>query len=399
MSRSSIKPFPKWPIVENDEIEAVVETLKSGILTTGPKREEFERRFADYHGVPYAVSASSGTAAIHLALMGLNIGPGDEVIVPAYTFIGTVTPLIAQGAMPVFADVELDTFNIDPSSIEERITSRTRAIIVVHLYGLPANMKEIMDVATDSGITVIEDCAQSPGAEYNKRKVGTIGHVGCFSFQQSKNMFTGEGGMLISSDEELCRKARAYRHQGGFYTGERWPLIEVQGLKYELTEMQSALGIVQLTKLDHNNSKRIRNAELLTRMLSGLDDIILPIRQENVKHVYHVYAIRLAESLRKHIDEIVVASRESRIPVGRGYVRPLYGEPVFEERVGKGRAKCPWDCHMNISSQHSLEPCPNTERLCQETILLPVYPTLSTEDINWEGEVVDRILEGARRSS
>lgn len=163
--------------------------------------------------------------------------------------------------------------------------------------------------------------------------------------------------------------------------------------------MQSALGIVQLTKLDYNNSKRIRNAELLTRMLSGRDDIILPSREENVKHVYHVYAIRLAENLRKHIDEIVAASRERGIPVGRGYVRPLYREPIFEKRVGKGRTKCPWDCHANISSQHSSESCPNAERLCQETILLPVYPTLSTEDIKWEGEVVGRILEGARRSS
>jgi len=393
MSRSSVRPFPKWPLVEDDEIEAVVETLKSGVLTTGPKREEFERKFAEYHRVPHAVSASSGTAAIHLALMGLGIGPGDEAIVPAYTFIGTVTPVIAQGAMPVFADVDLDTFNINPSSIEERITSRTKAIMVVHLYGLPANMKEIMDIASDSGITVIEDCAQSPGAEYNKRKVGTIGHVGCFSFQQSKNMFTGEGGMLISSDEGLSRKARAYRHQGGFYTGEKWPRIEVQGLKYELTEMQAALGIVQLTKLDYNNSKRIRNAELLTRMLSGRDDIILPSREENVKHVYHVYAIRLAENLRKHIDEIVAASRERGIPVGRGYVRPLYREPIFEKRVGKGRTKCPWDCHANISSQHSSESCPNTERLCQETLLLPVYPTLSTVDIEQMAQLISNILE------
>jgi dTDP-4-amino-4,6-dideoxygalactose transaminase len=242
-------------IMNYKEIEAINEVLRSGILAQGPKVREFEEQFAEYIGTEYAVATNSGTSALHTALASLGVGKGDEVITTTFSFTSTASCILMQGAKPVFCDIDKKTFNINPDEIEKRINNRTKAIIVVHLYGQPCDMKRVMEICEDCNLTLIEDACQAHGAEYEGKKVGSFG-VGCFSFYATKNMTTGEGGMITTNDDNVAKISRMIRDHG---QEERY-LHAMLGYNYRMTDIAAAIGLAQLKKVERFNEQRIKNA-------------------------------------------------------------------------------------------------------------------------------------------
>ena len=370
-------PYPPWPALGDDDVAAVADVLRSGHLTqlTGGAVGAFEEAFAAWHGVRHCVATSSGTTAIHTALAALDIGPGDEVIVPAHTFIASATPVLHQRATPVFADVDERTYCISPESVAERISGRTRAIIAVHLNGHPAEMDALLALAAPRGIAVIEDAAQAHGALHNGGKVGTMGRVGCFSFWEDKIMTTGgEGGCVITNDDTLAGRVRRIRHHGegpleGAQTGgpppERQYYHLELGYNYRMTAMQAATGLVQLGRLDEYLTARRRSAAYLSERLGELDAIEPPFVAPYALHSYYKYICRLRPDVTSwEIADFVRAVAAEGVPISRRYPTPLPKQPVFRQ--------------AGLSDQH----CPIAERLAGELLTLLVHPTVTTADLD-----------------
>ncbi len=343
------------PFVGEDEIQAVSEVIKSGMLAHGSVVEEFEREFARYLGVPYLLSVSNGTIALYVALKALGVGGNDEVIVPDFTFFATASTVVLAGATPIFADIDLETYTLDPASVEELITDRTKAIVVVHLYGHPAKMDEILRIAREHGLYVIEDCAQSHGAEYRGVKTGSIGDVGAFSFYATKNLTMGEGGAISTKSKDVADFVRLYRNHG---QRKRY-YHEVIGWNFRITNIQAAIGLQQLRKLDQMNSRRREIAKLYRDELSSIESLRLPVEKPWAKHVYHQFTVwvegdgardRLAEYLRQH-----------GVQVGIHYPRPLHAQPALRK--------------------YFRTPCPNAENASTHVLSLPMHPGLSDENV------------------
>ncbi|HLB26598.1 MAG TPA: DegT/DnrJ/EryC1/StrS family aminotransferase [Dehalococcoidia bacterium] len=370
------RPFPPWPALGDEDVSAVADVLRSGALTqlSGGAVAAFEDAFAAWNGSPHCVATSSGTTAIHTALTALDIGPGDEVIVPAHTFIASATPALHQRAVPVFADVDPETYCLSPESVAERITARTKAIIAVHLNGHPVDLDALLARAEPRGIAVIEDCAQAHGALYNGRKVGTIGRVGCFSFWEDKVMTTGgEGGAVVTAEDALAERMRRIRHHGeGPTEGQRAYYHLELGYNYRLTSMQAATGLVQLRKLDGYLEARRRNAAYLTERLSTLGSVVPPPVAPYAVHSYYKYVCRLPTgALDTDINAFVRAVAAEGVPAQRRYPTPLPKQPVF---AGLGNA-----------------PCPVAERLAGELFTLLVHPTLTTEDLDDYVRAIEKV--------
>jgi len=378
-----LKPFPPHPIIGEEEKRAVLEVLESGRLSTfvaapgehflgGGRIREFERRFADYHGVRYAVAFNSATAALHAAIVAVGVEPGEEVIVPAMTFTSTATCALMHNAIPVFADVENETFGLDPRSVERRITPLTKAVIVVHLFGHAANLDDIAGIARRNGLRLIEDCAQAPGARYNGRLVGTIGDCGIFSFTENKNITTGEGGMLITGDAGMARVAQMIRNHGEMILegqAARTYHSTLLGWNYRMTEMEAALGIVQLGRMEQLNQKRIELAsyltERLTEKLGRTSGIQPPVVQSSSKHVYYAYAIKYDEAQTGvPRDWFVKALKAEGIPLSAGYVRPLYFSPLYHDRRPFAFR------HYTGNAQYDQGLCPTAEWLYEKALML-----------------------------
>jgi len=373
------KPFPPWPALGDEDVSAVAEALRSGGLTqlTGGAVAAFEEAFAAWNGVPHCVATSSGTTAIHTALAALEIGPGDEVIVPAHTFIASATPVLHQRAVPVFTDVDPDTYCLSPESVAERITSRTKAIVAVHLNGHPADLDALLALAEPRGIAVIEDCAQAHGALFNGRKVGTIGRVGCFSFWEDKIMTTGgEGGAVIAEEDALAARMRRIRHHGeGPSEGERAYYHLELGYNYRMTSMQAATGLVQLRRLDGYLEARRRNAAYMTERLSAIAAVQPPPVAPYAVHSYYKYVCRLpSEALAPGIDAFVRAVAAEGVPVQRRYPTPLPQQPVF--------------------AGYGAPPCPLAERLAGELFTLLVHPTLRADDLDDYARAIGKVVAG-----
>lgn len=285
------------PWITDEDRKAVLEALHSRWLTSGPKVAQFERSFAEYVGVKYAVAVSNCTAALHLTMRTLGISSGDEVIVPVFTFAATANAALYCGARPVFADIEERSFNISPKEIQEKLTHRTKAVIVVHYGGQPCDMHEITEIAEEGKILVVEDCAHSLGAAYRNQKTGSIGAAGCFSFYPTKNITTIEGGMITTDDEKIARKAKLLREHCMTTTAferKTWSYDIVDlGYNYRMNEAQAALGISQLMRVDRANNTRIELAKYYNTRLRDIDGIVLPCILEERTHVYHLYAIRV----------------------------------------------------------------------------------------------------------
>lgn len=373
------KPFPPHPVIWEEEKKAVLEVLDSGKLSTflavpgeyflgGRKIKEFETRFAEYYGVKYAVAFNSATAALHAAVVAVGVRPGEEIIVPPYTFTSTATCALMQNAVPVFADIDDVVFGLDPGAVERAITPLTRGIIVVHLFGHPANLRGIADVARRHNLRLIEDCAQALGAKYDDALTGTFGDCGIFSFTESKTITTGEGGMLITNLSEIAEIARRVRNHGEMIAEdqkERTYSSTMLGWNYRMTEIEAALGIAQFGRLDHLNQHRIELAEYLTAALSGIDGLIPPAVLARAKHVYYAYALKYdEEAIGLPRDLFVKALNAEGIPFGAGYVRPLYLSPLYQKRSHYAFE------HYHGSAAYERGLCPTTERLHENELIL-----------------------------
>jgi dTDP-4-amino-4,6-dideoxygalactose transaminase len=338
------------PVMGDEEKELVWSVLSSGALAQGARVRELEERFAALVGVPHAVATSSGTAALHLALLGYGIGPGDEVITVPFTFIASATTVLHAGARPVFVDVDEATFNIDPRQVEAAITARTRAILPVSLYGQPADLPAIAEIAERHGLALIEDAAQTHGAAIGERRSGSWG-AGCFSFYPTKNMTTGEGGMVTTSDPDLADRIRLGREHGSRVRYHH----ETVGYNYRMTDIHAAIGLAQLAKLPRHNARR---RQVAARYDAELRGVITPRVASGVTHVYHQYTIRVHRR-----DEFVQRLRELGVGSGIYYPIPVHRQKPFLA-LGYGEQRFP-----------------ASERLSGEVLSIPVHPSLTDDEV------------------
>jgi len=352
------------PIISDDEQKAVLEVLSSGILTQGENVKRFERKFADYLGVKHAISTNSGTSSLHVAVLALGLKNGDEVITTPFSFAASSNCILYVGAKPVFVDIDPKTYNIDVDKIEDKITNKTRAILPVHLYGQAANMEKIMDVAQKHNLKIIEDACQSHGSEYNGKKTGTIGDVSAFSFYPTKNMTTGEGGMVATNDDKLAEKASNFRNIG---QQERYVHVSL-GFNYRMQESSAAIGLLQLKKLNDNNVKRIENAKFFTEQLSGINGITTPYVDSKAKHVFHQYTIRI-NSDKITRDKLAAELEKDGIGTRVYYPTSIHKQPLFKQ-LGH------------------VEQLPESDLATKEVLSIPVYPSLTRKDLEF---IVEKI--------
>ena len=340
------------PLLGDEEINAVAAVLQSGMIAEGERVREFENKFAEYIGVEHAVAVNSGTSALHAALLAHNIGNGDEVITTSFSFIATANSILFTGAKPVFADIEYDTFNIDTDDILEKITPKTRGLMPVHLYGHPAEMKAIMEIAQDHNLVIIEDACQAHGATYDNRKAGAFG-TGAFSFYPTKNMTTSEGGMITTHDSKVAERARMIRSHG---SKQRY-LHEMIGYNLRMTDISAAIGLVQLGKLDGFTQMRQRNAKILSDGLRDVDGITVPVVRDGCGHVFHQYTIRAEKR-----DELSTVLNNSGIGTGTYYPIPIHKQPVYRE----------------LGYNDELPAC---EQAAREALSLPVHPAVLKDEL------------------
>jgi len=367
------------PSVGEEEIEAVAEVLRSGRYVQGPKVKEFEEKFAEYIGTRYAVATNSGTAALHTSLAAARIGTGDDVIVPALTFFSTATSVIHNNAIPIFADVDPETYCLDAGDMEKRITEKTRAVIPVHFYGHPAEMDSVMEIAQAHDLLVIEDAAQAHGAEYKGQKIGSLGNIGCFSFYATKNMTTGEGGMITTNDADIAEKARIIRNHGMTSRDDHTAL----GYNYRMNEISAAIGLVQLSKLDKLNGIRTKNSMYLLNELRGVEWLNLPRIRPYVKHAFFWCPVRVDEGkLRMKTKDLMAKLRERGVEVRHRYVAPLYKQPVLLKQNAYPK-KCPFSCPFyGRKIDYSQLNCPNAEKIAGKIIGLPNHPNLTQRQLD-----------------
>ena len=366
-------PYGKQSIDEND-IKAVVDVLKSDFITTGPKIEEFERKVADYVGAKYAVAIANGTAALHAACFAAGIGEGDEVITTPITFAASANCALYCGATPVFADIDKESYNISPTDIRKKITDRTKAIIAVHFTGQPCEMDEIHKIAEDNNLIVIEDAAHALGANYKGKKIGSISDMTTFSFHPVKHITTGEGGMIVTNDEKLCERLKLFRTHG--ITREEkylsrndgpWYYEQIDlGYNYRITDIQCALGISQMDKLDDFVEKRRMLVERYNNAFEEVSEIVVPKQVEGCNNSYHLYVIQVENRL-----EVFNKLRTAGIGVNVHYI-PVYKHPYYQKN-GYADVKCP-----------------NAEEYYEHCISLPLYPKLTIEEQDY---VIKKVIE------
>ncbi len=345
------------PTIDKYTMEAVKDVLKSGMLAQGAKVAEFEEAFAAFIGTRYAVATNSGTAALQVALLALGVGMDDEVITTPFSFIASANCALYCGAKPVFADIDAQTYNIDPHLIREKITPRTKAILPVHLYGQPCDMKEIMSLCAEYDLALVEDACQAHGAEYEGKKVGSFG-IGCFSFYATKNMTTGEGGMITTDDKDIAEKARVIRDQGQI----KKYFHDILSYNFRMTNMCGALGVHQLKVLNERNNRRIANARYLASEVSQIEGLVPPFIAPGRTHVFHQFTTRVTEDFHLTRDKLQQKLGEYGIETGVNYPLPIHKQPVYQK----------------LGYNDSL---PVAELASEQVLSLPVHPGVSEEDL------------------
>lgn len=330
------EPFPSWPMNLDASARAAGETVRSGQWGSiqGEKVRSLEQRFASFQHAEHGIAVCNGTTALVLALQAVGIEPGDEVIVPAYTFIASASSIMMSNAVPVFADIDPLTYNLDPEKVEEAVTPRTRAIVAVHFAGLPADMDRLGEIARRYGLAVIEDAAQAHGARWGGRGVGAIGSIGAFSFQSSKNLNAGEGGIMLTNDDGLAAAARSLADCGHAEQGPRYNHFRVAG-NNRMTEVQGALLLAQMDHLETQADLRHANGEFLTERLGAIPGIVPVARPAQAdRHARHIYMFRYSEASFGGVSKtrFIEALRAEGIPASPGYSIPLYKQPVFTEQ-------------------------------------------------------------------
>jgi dTDP-4-amino-4,6-dideoxygalactose transaminase len=358
------RPFAAWPVFGPQEERRLVRVLRSGRWgkLQGDEVAGFERRFAAQHGCSEGIAVVNGTVSLRIALMAAGIQAGDEVIVPPYTFLATATAVIEANAIPVFADVDLETFNLDPGAIEAAITPRTRAIIPVHMGGQPADMDAIMSIAKKRGLIVIEDAAHAHGASYKNRPAGSIGHMGSFSFQSSKNLTCGEGGIIITSNRKLAAACRSI-HNCGRIEGGLWYEHHVMSGNYRLGEFQGAILNAQLSRLSAQTKTRDHNGRYLAAKLAAIPGVAPQKRPaECSRHACHLFLFRVdSKTFGLPRVKLLKALQAEGIPVSGGYALPLYRQPLFLKK-----AFGPYLTGEASRLDYANVSCPNCETICYE---------------------------------
>lgn len=355
------------PAIGQEEISAVNDVMKSGMLASGDRVAEFEKKFADFCGSNYAVAINNGTAALHAALLTAGIGPGDEVIVPAFSFVATASAVAMCGAKPVFADVDEKTFNISPQQVAERVTPKTKAVIGVHLFGQPCDIEALQEICVSHSLKFIEDAAQAHGALYKNARTGSFGHLACFSFYATKNMITGEGGMVTTSDKAYNERLRLLINHG---QSEKY-LHTHLGYNYRMTDIGAAIGLVQLKKLEKFNLRRRKNAEYYNATLS-VKGLVLPFVGPARNHVYHQYVVRLSEEFPMNRMTFMEYLKAKGIGSAIHYPIPLHRQPLF-------------------GLENDPDPCPVATGLSGSVLSLPVHPLLDQKELSYICDTINRV--------
>lgn len=388
-----VKPRKKFlPIATavfgKEEEKEIIDTLRSGWITLGPKTKKFEESLAGYIGVNYAIALNSCSAALHLSMLAIGIRPGDEVITTPFTFAATANAVIHAGGKPVFTDIDPKTFNIDPKKIEAAITKKTKAIIPVDYGGQPVDLDSILKIARKYNLFVVEDAAHTIGAKYKGKNIGTIADITCFSFHPVKNMTTGDGGAITTENKELAEKIMMLRVNGmdkeswkrNASTGSWDYSIAVEGYKYHMNDLAASLGIHQIQKLDRFRIIREGIADMYDSMLKGIPEIIIPFRKTNIQHAHNIYPILVnTKNLKISRNEILDKLRTFNIG-SIVYFRPLHLQPYFQEVSGYQ----PGDF-------------PNAEYVFERLICLPIYPVMTKTDVKFVSQVINKVIEDNRK--
>ncbi len=411
------KLFPAYNTITDAEKKAALEVLDSGNLSQflgcwmddffgGPKVREFEEKWSAMFGAKHTVSVNSNTSGLFAAVGAAGLGPGDEIIVSPYTMSASAICALVYGAVPVFADIQPDIFTLDPKSIEKCITPRTKAIMVVHIFGHPADMDPIMDIARKHNLIVIEDCAQAPLTTYKGRMVGTIGHIGVFSLNYHKHIHTGEGGMVTTNSDELAEKIQLIRNHGETSLKDKGmkDFTNMWGFNYRLTEVQAAIGITQMDRLEHYIAERIDNCEYMADKLAQFAGIIPPVVYDNCRHVYYQQPFTYDEKLVGVPRNLFISAVSAELPsaelrestgnlIGAGYVEPLYLQPLYQTRLG---TKCSFNCPRyegDVSYNKGI--CPVAEDMHYKKLFTHEYmrPPMTRADLDDVVHAFEKVYE------
>ena len=369
-----------------EEQKEVIKVMKSQALTllAGDVVEKFEKEFAKYIGVKHAIGVNSGTAALHIALASLDIGPGDEVIIPPFTFIATASSILHNNAIPIFADIDKKAYTLDYVSVREQITSKTKAIIPVHLAGITADMDPLCEIAQDNNLYVIEDACQAHGAKYKNQKVGSIGDLAAFSFYPSKNMTTGEGGMITTNNDDLADQCRLLRHHGE----PSWYVYNRLGWNYRMTEIQGAIGKVQLKKLDNFIKIRNDNAKYLSEHTNNINGIDPPYVPKYCEPAFNYWIGRI----NPNIIELSKQQFLEKFPKSKVlYPIPLYKTNIFQKKIAYPKG-CPWSCnYYGKEIDYTKINLHIVEKVTKEIFALDIHPKITKEDLDENIKIMEKL--------
>lgn len=407
--RVRTRVFPAYRTIGQEEQTAVLEVLQSGVLSRflgcyhddfygGPQVRALEAEWAEFFQVKHAISVNSATSGLYCAMGASGAGPGDEVIVSPYTMSASAAAVLVYNAIPVFADIEEDYFCLDPKSVEERITPRTRAIIVVDIFGQPYDREAINAIARKHNLLVIEDCAQAPGARFKGRYAGALGDMGVYSLNYHKHIHTGEGGIVVTDDDELAERVRLIRNHAEVVVGDmgRSNLVNMLGFNYRMTELEAAIARQQLKKLPAVLSRRQENVAYLEEQLSNLPGIDIPPVRPGCEHAYYVHPIkyretefgfprsRFVEAVQAELAPIELRETEG-VNIGGGYVKPLYLEPIYQQQIVYGESGCPFTCPLYQGQvNYSQGLCPTCEKMHYSELITHemIRPPMSRSDLD-----------------
>ncbi|MEE2710242.1 MAG: DegT/DnrJ/EryC1/StrS family aminotransferase [Gemmatimonadota bacterium] len=392
-----VRPFPARTPYGEREIELVTEALRSQSIFrfSGSLVPEFEKRFASLYGVDYALGSTSGTSALHLAMGAINPNPGDEIITGSVTDMGTIIPILFQNAIPIFADTSLDTYTMDPEDVERQITSRTRAIIAIHLFGNACDMDAIMDIGRRHNIPVVEDCSQAHMTTYGGRLLGTIGDIGCFSFQESKHMTTGDGGMTITNNPDYFEHMR-YFGDKGFNRGAKGDhrMYRFLGINYRITELHAAVGLAQLDRVKETVERRGRLGNRLTDGLRNIDGIIPAPVTDGGTHSYWLYPLRITGT---SADIFASALTAEGVSASAGYIgKPIFlcAAPLAEKRT-YGDSHFPFDGSVTDREiEYTEDMCPITQEFLDHLVVLSFNENFIDEDMDEIAGAIRKVAAG-----
>ena len=361
------------PKIGEEEVQAVLKVLRSGILTSGlgagPMVTEFEKNFAKFAGVKHAVAVNTGTAALHSAIVAVGVKSGHEVILPSFTFVATAEAVVLAGAKPVFADIDPETYNLSPSAVEKAVTKNTKAILPVDLYGFSADMKPLREIAVKHGLALVEDAAQAHGATYDGKPAGAFADAACWSLYASKNITTGEGGVITTNNDQIAETLRMIRTHG-----EKAKYSSLMlGTNYRMSEMQAAIGNVQLQKLPAFVAKRRQNAQQLTKILEKSRRLVLPSESKDRQHSWYLYTARLKDGSETERNRLVEALKKKEIGAEVYYINPVHQMPFYRENFGSAKL-------------------PETDKASKQVFSLPIHPGVTEEQIGYIGKTVLSLL-------